>query len=201
MIRLKVTARDEVSSLLAEYLSSLTGPELAGLNAVGGRAATEDAADYNRDFDRAGKWRGKRYQGKGGSEGSDFGAAVARGWAFGSSDQSGATISNDADHFAFKVTGGTITAKRVEHLTLPMVPEARGRRVKDYEIFAQTRLFRVKGKKALFESRDGKFRAVYALVESVTQGPWPGALPSEDRLAESFSMAWRQEMERRIEKA
>jgi len=65
-------------------------------------------------------------------------------------------------------------------------------------------LFRIRGKKALFEQTEagGKrgVRAVYALVQQVTQGPWPGALPPDDELSQAFTKAWRDELADRIER-
>ena len=73
-----------------------------------------------------------------------------------------------------------------------MVQEASGRRVADYIAETGNRLFRIIGKKALFETKDGGgVRAVYALVDSVTQSPWEGALPDDEILTESFTEAWR----------
>lgn len=56
---------------------------------------------------------------------SEFGENVAQGWAFVSSDADGAVIGNNADYYGFKVRGGTITAKRVSALTIPLIPEAK----------------------------------------------------------------------------
>ena len=72
-----------------------------------------------------------------------------------------------------------------------MVSEAVGRRVKDYEALTGNRLFRVLGKKALFEApKGGTFRAVYALVKSVTIKPVKGAFPGTDDLADVYSESW-----------
>lgn len=218
MIRLDVDITDGVSPTLAALIAAMEGSELRELNAVGGRAARNAVVDYHRRFDQSGGWRGKRFA-DAPSTGSSFGADVAAGWQFRTADETGATISNDADHFAFKVRGGTITPKRVSALTLPMIPEARGRRVADYELMFRTKLFQIRGKNALFERvggqttgergtrrrtagstqiRTSSIRAVYALVKSVTQGPWKGAMPPEEDIATAFSMAWRNEMIRRI---
>ncbi|MBK1884875.1 hypothetical protein JIN85_20865, partial [Luteolibacter pohnpeiensis] len=151
MIALKVSVKNDASKFMRGYVETLSGPEKAGLNKVAGKAAVLEAAAYHREFDRAGKWRGKNYMGKGGGEGSAFGSTITAGWSFGSSDQDGAIIFNDADHYAHKVRGGTIRAKRAKALTIPIIPEARGRLAKDYEIFYHTRLFTIKGKRALFE--------------------------------------------------
>jgi hypothetical protein len=72
-----------------------------------------------------------------------------------------------------------------------MVSEAVGRRARDYQSATGNLLFRVMGKKALFEKTEGGgIRAVYALVKQVTQKPWPGALPDQDLLEDSFTKGW-----------
>ena len=198
MIELKVNLRDDVSPALAEIISSLTGPKREEFNEVGARAAVNAAKEYHREYDARGGWRGK---GNSRTGRSNYGENVAQGWHFRTADVDGAVIENNADHFKFKVTGGRIIPKRVEFLTIPMVDEARGRRVKDYEIFSGRKLFRVRGKRALFEllGKGKGVRAVYALVKSVTQPAWPGALPPDDVLIGAFSNAWRNELVEHIE--
>lgn len=214
MIGVHVNVADGASPTLREIISSLTGAEAAELNAVGGRAAAQEAARYHRDFDRAGGWR---TSGRG-SESTRFGADVAQGWAFLTADRSGALIYNDADHYRFKVEGGTIRPKRVRYLTIPIIEEARGLRAETYVQNTGNRLFTIPGRNALFERvergsaqgervirrargrhrdgsverirRKGGIRAVYALVRSVTMPPMPEALPPEDDLREAYSDAW-----------
>lgn len=220
MIELEVNLAGGGSAVLRELISQLTGPELAELNEVGGRAAAQAAARYHREFDQAGGWR------RSGGGRSRFGADVAAGWHFLVADRTGALIYNDADHFAHKVRGGTITAKRVRFLTIPLVPEAKGLRVETYVQNTGRKLFTIPGRNALFErtdapngesairrtqgrNRDGSverirrksgIRTVYALVRSVTQSPWPGALPPDGELTEAFTNAWRGELANRIER-
>lgn len=79
-------------------------------------------------------------------ENGEFGENVAQGWNFIESDAEGAVIGNNADYYGFKVRGGTIRPKRVSFLTIPLIPDAKGRRAADYEIYAGVRLFRPKGK-------------------------------------------------------
>lgn len=200
MISITVNLDDkEASRALAEVISCLTGPEAAGLNAVGGRAASNAAAKYHREFDQSGGWRGKRYLGAGQSDGSSFGADVARGWKFDTSDANGATISNDASYYAFKVSGGTITPKRWDYLTIPIVPEARGLRAATYARTTGQKLFQPRGKRVLAVKDGNGFRPIYALVSSVTMRPWPGAVPPEDVLAGAFSEAWREALADHLE--
>lgn len=173
---------------LASVISALTGPQSLTINQAAGEAVREDAMEYHREFDAQGGWRGKRYM-AGSPRAGDFGARVAQGWFLDEVRQDGITIINNAEHFAFKVRGGTITPKRWDFLTIPMVPEARGLYARDYVRITGRKLFRPRKKggekmRILAEKTNGPkgFRAVYALKESVTQAPWPNALPPEGRL-------------------
>ena len=58
MIEIEVNVSGEASAVLRRVIDSLTGPEAAELNEVGGRAAAQAAAKYHREFDQRGGWRG-----------------------------------------------------------------------------------------------------------------------------------------------
>lgn len=223
-VNLKVSIpKDTASPALRKIMRALGGDVARELNTAAARGAMNAAMKYHREFDRAGGWRGKRYLGPSIGEGTGWGAGVARGWAFVKATTKGATIANDADYYAFKVTGGTITAKRVSALTIPLVPEAVGLYASVYQQNTGRRLFTIKGRNALFErtasggesttgagmvgrvrrsdgsSRTGKIsrtgvRAVYALLKSVTMAPWPGAVPPDEVLLDAYLTAWRAEM-------
>jgi hypothetical protein len=222
MIELEVNVGGGASAMLRDLISKLTGPEMAELNAVGGRAAATAAAGFSRDFDARGGWRtSKRFPSTGPSR---FGADVAQGWAFLVADATGALIYNDADHYAFRVRGGTITPKRVQYLTIPLIPEAKGLRAETYVQNTGRKLFTIPGRNALFEraeggesvirrtqgrNRDGSverlrrkagIRAVYALVKSVTMPPMPQAVPTDEVVAKAFTAAWRGELADRIDR-
>lgn len=110
---------------------------------------------------------------------------VESSWFVGRVTGNGAQISNGTIGLAHKVTGGTIRAKRVKFLTIPVIPEAHGVRAKDYARQYKP-LFAAKG--FLMEATDDpeKPRAVYALRKSVTHDPWPGALPPEQGYVNAF---------------
>ena len=219
MINVTVKVTDGISPMLREFVSALSGAKAAELNEVGGSAAVNAAVSYHREFDKAGGWKGKRYLGPGQNDGSSFGADVARGWHYVGADKRGATIANNATHYAFKVTGGTITPKRAKALTIPLVPEARGFYASAYQQNTGRRLFLSKSKNALLERISGTvtgsrgrkgapgttsigtsgIRAVYALVKSVTMGPWPNAVPPSDMIASPFKAAWLTALEGIIE--
>lgn len=202
MITINVNVTDGASPALAAVISALTGSQAADLSEQGGIAARNAAIKYHREFDQSGGWRGKRYLGKGPNEGKDFGADVARGWALESFTSGGAVIANDASYYRHKVTGGTITPKRAKFLTIPLILEAKGLYASVYQQNTGKRLFRPKGKFVLMEKTgDGKARAVYALVASLTQGPWPNALPPEEVLAGAFTDQYREGLIEIIEKS
>ena len=191
MLKVTVNYDEGLSDGLKGLIRALDGEKVQSLNEVGARAANDAAIEHAREINQEGGWRGPNYLAGPARTPGSFGQNVALGWNFKSASKTGATISNNADFFAFKVTGGTITPKRTSHLTIPMVPEAAGRRVRDYQAATGKTLFRVLGKKALFEAKEGGgVRAVYALVKRVTQKPWPNALPDEEDLALAFVEAW-----------
>lgn len=71
-------------------------------------------------------------------------------------------------------------------LTVPLVPEVHGRRAAGYRSEIGE-LFTIPNKSALFEAVEGGgVRAVYALCKSITQDPWPNAIPSDDELAAAY---------------
>lgn len=191
MLEVDVSVSDSVSPALQGIIKALDSEQRAELNQVGARSANTAAIDYHQEFNEQGGWRGAGYMSGPGRTPGEFGQNVALGWNFTAADRDGATISNNADYYAFKVTGGRITPKRVSHLTIPMVPEAAGRRVRDYEAATGNVLFRVLGKKALFEKTDGGgIRAVYALVKEAIHDPWPRALPDDETLSSAFIAGW-----------
>ncbi len=110
---------------------------------------------------------------------------TATGWSVISSNQSSAVLSNSTIGLAHKVSGGTIRAKRKSFLTIPLIPEAHGLTARGYSRTIAP-LFRVKN--ALMQAtEDGGMKAVFALKKSVTQAPWPGALPAEQTYLEPFA--------------
>lgn len=224
MIELEVNVTGGASAMLRELISQLTGPEMAELNAVGGRAAAQAARTFSKEFDAAGGWRtSKRFPSSGPSR---FGGDVTQGWAFLVADATGALIFNDADHYAFRVRGGTITPKRVQYLTIPLIPEAKGLRAAVYQQNTGRKLFTIPGRNALFErtdaptgesavrrltgrNQDGSsfrirrksgIRAVYALVKSVTMPPMPQSVPTDEVVSRAFSTAWQDELADRIDR-
>ena len=195
MLKIEAKVTDGVSDALKAFIATLDTDKRTGLNQAAGQAANTEAQQSMHAFNQAGGWRGKRYMTGPGRTQGDFGADIADGWNFRTASKDGATISNGAPYYRFKVTGGTITPRRAKALTIPMLPEAVGRTAKEYETDTGNRLFTIKGKKALFRKDGESVRAVYALVARVKQGPWPRALPKTERLEKAFTASWKRDLD------
>ena len=194
MISIDITTNGAEITLPPRLEGFLNKQRLAVLNKAGARAATNAAKEYHQEFKDAKKWRGKNYLGSGTGRSGEFGDEITQAWTTEGSDAEGAVISNDASFYRHKVLGGIIKPKKAKALTIPLVAEAVGRRAKDYER-KYNDLFMLKkdygsGKNFLFEVKNDKIRAVYMLLKSVTQDPWPGALPDTESIAEGFTGAW-----------
>ena len=100
-------------------------------------------------------------------------------------DSSSVSFENATVGLAHKVTGGTIRAKRKKFLTIPVDPKAHGL---DAKTFARTiaPLFAAKGMLMFADKKTGDVKAAYALKRSITQQPWPGALPPEASYLDAF---------------
>lgn len=127
----------------------------------------------------------------------------------------GATVTVAERRFKIQLFGGTILPKKARALTIPLVAEARGRFVKDYERDTGRHLFSIPGRNALFEktanateslvagtkgrvrgtnrsfsvglaARTG-IRAVYALAKSARIQKDPDALPPMTVLAAALA--------------
>ena len=107
------------------------------------------------------------------------------GWAMTQPNSYTASFINGTVGLAHKVTGGTIRAKRKKFLTIPVDPKAHGL---DAKTFARTiaPLFQAKGMLLYVDEQTGDVKAAYALKRSITQQPWPGALPPEASYLEAF---------------
>jgi hypothetical protein len=66
-------------------------------------------------------------------------------------------------------------------LTIPLISGAKGVRAPNFG----DKLFRAG--KALCRKAGEKLEAVYALAQSVTQKPWPGALPEPEAVHDAFA--------------
>ena len=86
---------------------------------------------------------------------------------------------------AHKVTGGTIRAKRKKFLTIAVDPRAHGLTAKTFSRTIAP-LFAAKGMLMFVDEQTADVKAAYALKKSITQRPWPGALPPEASYLDTF---------------
>ena len=107
------------------------------------------------------------------------------GWTMKQPNSYTASFINGTVGLAHKVTGGTIRAKRKKFLTIPVDPKAHGL---DAKTFARTiaPLFQAKGMLMYVDEQTADVKAAYALKKSITQRPWPGALPPEASYLDAF---------------
>jgi len=109
-------------------------------------------------------------------------------WHVQSHNSKSALIENDTIGLSHKITGGTISAKRKKFLTIPVDPLAHNQSAKDFSRNVSP-LFRVKNILAytVDDGNGGKtIKPAYVLKKSVTQAPWPGALPPEQNYVNAF---------------
>jgi hypothetical protein len=92
----------------------------------------------------------------------------------------GVVIANSFGLLSWKVSGGTIVPKKAKMLTIPLVALAKGVAARQYP----EPLFRAGN--ALCVKLGARVKAIYALKKSVTQAPWPGAMPSNDQPQAKF---------------
>lgn len=107
------------------------------------------------------------------------------GWTMKQPNSYTASFINGTVGLAHKVTGGTIRAKRKKFLTIPVDPKAHGL---DAKTFARTiaPLFQARGMLMYVDEQTADVKAAYALKKSITQRPWPGALPPESSYLDAF---------------
>lgn len=181
--------QDTVTAKLESLDTFLTDPALALLAA--GYEVKTFVQTYHEEFGE--RWRGGNYMA--GPVSGRWENEVAADWLppvpVGANEVS---IVNNNPTLAHKITGGTITAKNVQFLTIPLIPEAKGIRAAEYEAFTGNKLFPVKGVLAHKGAGD-EIVPVYALKRSVTQGPWPGAMPPTEELQGVFDRAFAIELE------
>jgi hypothetical protein len=134
--------------------------------------------NYHAQF--GSQWRGSRWIPR--SSSGEFADNVVAGWQEPVVSGDTATIRNTYGLLAWKVTGGEITVKRAKALTIPLTTAARSRPARDFP-----GLFRLG--QTLSKRLGKRIEAQYALKKSVTQKPWPGALPPIEQVAGAIASA------------
>jgi hypothetical protein len=219
MINVTVThnAKD-ARQFVVELSGSIARPK--ALNAALGRRL---ASDLKQHFLARNKEPNKMQARK-----TNFWSQVRRSTVLTQADDRGATVTIGDNRFRIHLKGGTITPTGGRKwLTIPLIAEARGKNVADYESIAGVRLFRVG--RALFERsskgdrsqlgstriglktksgfREGSIRSqsrirpVFALKRSVKIPEDPRALPDTAVLLEGLNEAAREWMYREIVRA
>lgn len=109
------------------------------------------------------------------SKGGEFWLGIAKATRISSVSDSGATVENNHVAGAQKQFGGRIRARNKQALTIPIEPEAKGKKVSEFEDGSR-KLFRLPGTSVLGYSSNGKFIGLFVLRQSVWQKPekwWP----------------------------
>jgi len=181
----------EASELLASIRKAFGAAQMKKFNEEGAKRMKSELESYylqkGRDL-----WVNPSLPTHGqGRQKTRFSDNVASGWGITSVTGSGATIANKATGLAHKITGGTITAKKAKFLTIPIIPQAHGRRARDF-VSQIGPLFAAKGC-LMWKKPDGSILPAYSLKKSVTHKPWPGALPPDEILIEPFVEAVKEE--------
>lgn len=165
----------------AELQKSLD--RLGGFDAI--TAAADGVYRYLIDYHSGMDWRGSNWIP--GPNSGEFAQNVVKGWQPPEIAGDTAKIVNTFGLLSWKVTGGTITPKQAQALTIPLTTAAKGSSAPNFPGI----LFRTGNALSIQLSRrvGGAIQPQYALVKSVTQAPWPGAMPSDEQIAEAASHA------------
>src|SRR5215475_1140449 len=160
---------------------------------VGGKAVYDFLRAYHLKMDWKGpNWFPGPYSGQ-------FAQKVVQGWQAPVISGESVSINNTFGLLDWKIRGGTITPKRGKALAIPLIPAARGLYASEYPAARGQQLFREGS--ALFQVMGGRAEAVYALARSVTQGPWPGAMPQDNDIRQAFTEATQQYLEEQFARA
>lgn len=202
MIRIRITHDDRAArAFLARVEGELRRPRALNDRLARALAARLQAHFLERDAE----------PNQMGAEKSGFWAGVRAGTKVGTVDDAGATVQVGADtFFRIHLLGGVVRPRAGKKwLTIPLIPEARGLRVRDYEKESGHKLFRPAGMRVLMErSKEGdrstltrsgrrvfhlgagtRVRPVYALAERAEIKPDPRALPPEAELTAALQEA------------
>jgi hypothetical protein len=79
-------------------------------------------------------------------------------------------------------------------LTIPLVPEAKGLSAAEWKAEEGLPLFRVGN--ALMTRVGKRLVGIYALSESVTQAPWPQAMPDDATLKSVFATSAKEQIKK-----
>lgn len=167
-------------------------------------AVYEFVKEYHINF--GSKWRGDHYMA--GPKSGQWQGEVAFDWQpprlITEGSDATAIVENTHPHLRHKIEGGTIVPTSAGALTIPLVPEAKGISATEYAASHGVELFPIKGVLATVGTSGGKVHdivPIYALKPSVTQEPWPGAMPPDEEIRDVFAAAFQLQLEPVLEGA
>lgn len=172
-LRVKVSYEGNAAQRLREIAAQLANP--VALYKDAGRRVANDLRKHFAELDQ-------KESPQHGARSTHFWAEVRDATGNPVMESDGVSVSVNHLAFAQKVFGGTISAKNGKWLTIPIDPQAHGRRVAVYEEETGNKLFRPLGRRLLMAAIDGAVVPVYALATSVVQEADPQALPSEEEI-------------------
>jgi|SRR6516225_6293939 len=167
---MSVTVKVEVDPDFVDELGKVP----AEVVEAGSMAVYEFLKAYHGRMD----WKGPHWFS--GANSGQFARDVVEGWQKPQVSGLSATIENKFGLLSWKISGGTITPRAASRLTIPLISQAKGVRAREFP----DKLFRAGS--ALCRDIGRKLEAVYALKESVTQKPWPHAMPTDEALSAAF---------------
>jgi hypothetical protein len=142
------------------------------------QAGATSLYNYLKEYHTKMDWKGPHWMP--GPDSGQFARDVVQGWQKPQISGLTVVIRNTFGLLGWKMSGGTITPKTANFLTIPLVPGAKVVPARDFP----GGLFRAGN--ALCRKVGQELEAIYALKKSVTQKPWPGAMPTDEQLAAAF---------------
>ena len=146
---------------------------------AGGEAVYRFFRNYHSKMD----WRGPRWIP--GPNSGQFAQNVVYGWQPPEVGTDGVIVRNTFGLLAWKISGGTITPKYAQALTIPLTTKAKVYTARTFPGI----LFRTGNALSTQYGRrlGGAIIPQYALAKSVTQKPWPGAMPPQEDIEAEFT--------------
>jgi hypothetical protein len=175
------------TAMLGGIEAQIRGPVLE----VAGRVMLNYFKDYHTEFRP--RWKGSHYMA--GNNAGRWSTDIVAGWQNPvKKSEDSVSVINIHPHLAHKIQGGPIVPKRGKFLTIPLIPEAKGRMAGEFATSLGVKLFRL-GNTLAYRGPNGAPIGAYALSKGVQQDPWPGAMPSDDAIQERFAYALAEAMD------
>jgi hypothetical protein len=150
---------------------------------VAGQTMFDYLVDYHSQMD----WKEDRWFP--GTKSGQFAQKVVDGWQPPVISGKTVSVTNTFGLLDWKKRGGVISPQRARWLTIPLVGQAKGISVAEFEATSGNRLF--KAGRALCIRIGKKIQAVYALSPSVRQFPKAGAMPRKEEIERAVGQSIR----------